>query len=178
MKTFVRVLINTGIANVTTSYLWWGLIFWAYLETGSVLVNGVIAGSYMLLVAAFSTVFGSLVDRYRKHHVMLLSGVVTTSFFAAAGVIFFVVGESDMSELDSVWFWVFSLILLVGAVVENMRSIALSTTVTLLLPDDKHANANGLVGTVQGIGFAVTSVLSGLSVAWLGMGWTSRSRSR
>src|SRR5690606_3366319 len=38
--------------------------------------------------------------------------------------------------------------------------------------EDKRANANGLVGTVQGIAFMVTSVFSGLSIGFLGMGWT------
>jgi DHA3 family multidrug efflux protein-like MFS transporter len=37
---------------------------------------------------------------------------------------------------------------------------------------EKRANANGLVGTVSGIGFIVTSVFSGLSIGILGMGWT------
>lgn len=53
-----------------------------------------------------------------------------------------------------------------------MRGIALSTTVTLLIPVERHANANGLVGTVQGIAFIATSVFSGLSIGLLGMGWT------
>ena len=53
-----------------------------------------------------------------------------------------------------------------------MRNIALSTTVTLLVPVERHANANGLVGTVQGVAFMVTSVFSGLAIGLLGMGWT------
>jgi MFS transporter, DHA3 family, multidrug efflux protein len=40
------------------------------------------------------------------------------------------------------------------------------------VPDERRANANGLVGTVQGVAFIVTSVLSGLSIGLLGMGWT------
>ncbi|MFT4262053.1 MAG: MFS transporter [Nocardioides sp.] len=172
MTTFLRVLVNTGIANITTSYLWWSLIFWAYLETGSVLANGLIGGAYMLLVAAFSMLFGTLVDRHRKHRVMVLSAVVTTVAFLLAGVLFWTVGEDRVSDLSGPWFWLFSAILLGGAVLENMRSVALSTTVTLLVPEERHANANGLVGTVQGVGFLVTSVLSGLSVGLLGMGWT------
>jgi DHA3 family multidrug efflux protein-like MFS transporter len=50
--------------------------------------------------------------------------------------------------------------------------IALSTTVTMLVPDERHANANGMVGTVQGIAFIITSVFSGLAIGRLGMGWT------
>ncbi|MGZ4384956.1 MAG: MFS transporter [Gaiellaceae bacterium] len=172
MRTFVRVLVNTGIANVTTSYLWWSLIFWAYLQTGSVLANGLISGTYMLLVAALSMVFGSIIDRHRKHAAMLISAVVTTVAFTAAAVLYWSVGEEGVADLHAPWFWIFSAVLLGGAVLENMRSVALSTTVTLLLPPERHANANGLVGTVQGIGFVITSVLSGLSVGLLGMGWT------
>ncbi len=56
--------------------------------------------------------------------------------------------------------------------VESLRNIALSTTVTLLVPEDGRDKANGLVGTVQGIAFMITSVFSGLSVGLLGMGWT------
>ena len=35
--------------------------------------------------------------------------------------------------------------------VESMRNIALSTTVTLLVPADERDKANGLVGSVQGL---------------------------
>src|SRR5690606_6316440 len=56
--------------------------------------------------------------------------------------------------------------------VEMLRILALSTTVTLLVPTERHANANGLVGAVQGLTFIATSVVSGLSVGLLGMGAT------
>ncbi len=62
------------------------------------------------------------------------------------------------------------MIILVGAVVENMRNVALATTVTIVSDPDRRANANGMVGMVQGLAFIVTSVLSGLSVGLLGMG--------
>ena len=67
---------------------------------------------------------------------------------------------------------VFTLVILIGAVVENVRNIAQSTRVSILIEPERRANANGLVGMVQGIMFIVTSVLSGLSVGLLGMGWT------
>ena len=40
MRMFVHVLVNTMIANVTTSFLWFALTFWVYLETRSVLATG------------------------------------------------------------------------------------------------------------------------------------------
>ncbi|NQX11293.1 MFS transporter [Microbacteriaceae bacterium VKM Ac-2855] len=172
MRRFAHVLTNTLIANVTTSFLWFALTFWVYLETRSLLATGVIGGAYMLLVAVFGMVFGTIVDRHRKKQVMLYSSLATLGAFVFAGGLFLAVPEAEVLSLGGPWFWVFSGVILAGAVVENLRNIALSTTVTLLVPVDRHANANGLVGAVQGIGFLVTSVFSGLAIGFLGMGPT------
>jgi len=171
-RTFIAVLVNTAVANVTTSYLWFALTFWVYLETRSVLATGIIGGAYMLLVALFGMVFGSIVDRHRKHQAMIFASVTTFVAFGVAGTLYLLFPENVLLDLGGPWFWLFSGIILFGGVVENMRNIALSTTVTLLVPEERHANANGLVGTIGGIGFLVTSVFSGLSIGLLGMGWT------
>ncbi|MGX5696540.1 MFS transporter [Agromyces soli] len=172
MRTFAQVLVNTMVANVTTSFLWFALTFWVYLETQSVLATGVIGGAYMLLIAIFSMLFGTIVDRHRKHRVMLFSSVVTFAAFAVAGLMYLWQPESALLDLGGPWFWAFSGVILFGAVIEQLRNIALSTTVTLLVPVERHANANGLVGTVQGLAFIVTSVFSGLAIGLLGMGGT------
>ncbi|MFK4762689.1 MFS transporter [Microbacterium sp. ZW T5_45] len=169
---FANVLVNTLIANVTTSFLWFALTFWVYIETQSVLATGVIGGAYMLFIAFFAMVFGTVVDRHRKHTVMLLSSVVSAAAFLVAGIVYVWQGESSLLDLGGPWFWIFSVVILFGGVIEQLRNIALSTTVTLLVEEDKRANANGLVGTVQGLAFLVTSVFSGLSIGFLGMGWT------
>jgi DHA3 family multidrug efflux protein-like MFS transporter len=172
MRTFLQILVNTAVANVTTSFLWFALTFWVYLETRSVLATGIIGGAYMLLVALFAMVFGTIVDRHRKHLVMIVAGLVTLTAFGIAGLLYMTFPESALLDLGGPWFWIFAGIILFGAVIENMRNIALSTTVTLLVPEERHANANGMVGTVQGLAFMVTSVFSGLSIGLLGMGWT------
>ncbi len=172
MKTFINVLVNTLIANVTTSFLWFGLTFWVYLETRSVLATAIIGGSYMLLVAVSSLFFGTLVDRFKKMQVMVAASLFTLGTYLIAGALFLSIDSKLLLDWTSPAFWCFAGIILIGSVVENMRNIALSTTVTLLVPKEKHANANGLVGTVQGIGFLVTSVFSGLAIGLLGMGWT------
>ncbi|WP_275776856.1 MFS transporter [Paenarthrobacter sp. Y-19] len=171
-RTFTGILVNTALANITTSYLWFALTFWVYLETRNVIATGVIGGAYMLLIALSSISFGTFVDRYRKLAVMRFAAGFTLVMFVLSGVMFLLTPEQALLDLSQPWFWIFTLIILVGAVVENMRNIALSTTVTILIEPDKRANANGLVGMVQGLMFIVTSVLSGLSVGLLGMGWT------
>ncbi|MFB9960385.1 MFS transporter [Agromyces bracchium] len=172
MRTFLQVLVNTALANITTSFLWFALTFWVYLETRSVLATGIIGGAYMLLIAFFAMLFGTIVDRHRKLQVMRFSSLVTLGSFLVAGGIYLLQPESALVDLGGPWFWAFAGIILFGSVVEHMRNIALSTTVTLLVPVERHANANGLVGTVQGVAFIVTSVFSGLAIGFLGMGWT------
>ncbi|WP_285241777.1 MFS transporter [Pseudarthrobacter sp. MEB009] len=171
-RTFTGILVNTALANITTSYLWFALTFWVYLETRNVIATGVIGGAYMLLIALSSISFGTFVDRYRKLAVMRFAGGFTLVMFVVAGIMFLLTPEADLLDLVQPWFWIFAVIILVGAVVENLRNIALSTTVTILIDPDRRANANGLVGMVQGLAFIATSVISGLSVGLLGMGWT------
>ncbi|MFK0041958.1 MFS transporter [Paenarthrobacter sp. NPDC090517] len=171
-RTFTGILVNTALANITTSYLWFALTFWVYLETRNVIATGVIGGAYMLLIALSSISFGTFVDRYRKLAVMRFAAAFTMVMFVLSGVMFLLTPERALLDLTQPWFWIFTMIILIGAVVENMRNIALSTTVTILIEPDRRANANGLVGMVQGLMFIVTSVLSGLSVGLLGMGWT------
>jgi DHA3 family multidrug efflux protein-like MFS transporter len=171
-RAFANVLVNTLIANVTTSFLWFALTFWVYIETRSVLATGIIGGAYMLFVAFLAMAFGTIVDRNRKHTVMVISSVISAGAFLVAGALYLWQPEAALLDLGGPWFWLFSGVILFGGVIEQLRNIALSTTVTLLIPEDKRANANGLVGTVQGIAFLVTSVFSGLSIGFLGMGWT------
>jgi len=171
-RMFLHVLVNTAIANITTSFLWFALTFWIYAETRNVIATGVIGGAYMLFVSVFSMFFGTLVDRFRKKPVMVWATLIALAVFVLDSAYFFAVGEGAITDLTGPAFWIFAVVMLAGAVVEQLRNIALSTTVTLLVPDEKHANANGLVGTVQGLAMLVTSVFSGLSVGYLGMGWT------
>lgn len=172
MQRFHRVLVNTLIANVTTSYLWFALTFWAYLQTKSVLATAIIGGSYMLLLAVLALWFGVLVDRHKKWTVMAVSSVVTLVAYLAAGAIYVSFPHAMLIDWAGPGFWMFAGVILAGGVVESLRNIALSTTVTLLVPDSDRDKANGLVGAVQGVAFMATSVFSGLSIGMLGMGWT------
>lgn len=171
-RTFIQVLVNTAIANVTTSFVWFALTFWIYAETRNVIATGVIGACYMLFVSMFSMFFGTLVDRFDTKTVMLRATLVTLVVLLLDTAFFFIVGQEAVADLSLPWFWIFAVVMLAGAVVEQLRMIVLSTTVTMLVPAQRRANANGLVGTVQGLAMLVTSVFSGLSVGFLGMGWT------
>ncbi len=169
--TFVRLLVNTLLSGVTSTFVWFALVFWAYLETRSVVVTGVIGAAFSLAMAFLAPAFGTYVDRHPKHRAMVAATTTSTASFALATVLFLLVDAPALLSLRSVWFWVFVVLILLGSVAGGLRGIALSTCVTILVPADRRDRANGLVGAVTGVSFAITSVFSGLAIGQLGMGW-------
>lgn len=172
MKTFHKLLLNTFAANIVNNFLWFALTFWAYIETQSVLATAIIGGSFMLFSALFGMLFGTFVDQHLKKRAMFYSSLTTLVTFCLAGVLYLLSPQESLLTFKSLNFWALVSLILSGAVAGNLRNIALSTTVTMLVPVKNHANANGLVGTVMGISFTITSVFSGLAIGRIGMGWT------
>ena len=74
-------------------------------------------------------------------------------------------------DASSVRLWVFIVLTLVGAIAGNLRGIALSTLVTILVAEPERDKANGLVGTANGVSFLGASIFSGLAVGYLGIPW-------
>jgi MFS transporter, DHA3 family, multidrug efflux protein len=76
-KLFTHILANTAIAGFTNMLLWFAITFWAYLETKSVFVTGMLGGIYLVLNMFGGIWFGSLVDHHRKKLVMLSSSLAS-----------------------------------------------------------------------------------------------------
>lgn len=170
MRTFLHLLINTLVANLAAGFLWFSLTFWVYLQTKNVMATGIIGGAYMLLIALCSIPFGAIVDRSSRNRVFILAGALSSAAFAAGWLLHRLQPPSTLLDLEGPSFWLFVGAILAGADVAQLRNIALSTAVTLLLPINLHARANGMVGTIQGIAFLGTNVLSGIAIGFLGMG--------
>jgi DHA3 family multidrug efflux protein-like MFS transporter len=169
MKTFYQLLGNTIIANVTNMTIWFALVFFVYLETRSVTATSVVSGIYLVAVALSGFWFGSLVDRYKKKHVMLLSGFVSLTIYGIAFAIYLTAGPEAFKDPTSVTLWVFVPLLLGGVIAGNVRGIALPTIITLLFPEDGRDKANGLAGTATGVAFLIVSAISGFLVGLAGM---------
>lgn len=172
MKPFHRLLANTLLANVTTSYLWFALTFWVYLETRDVALAGILNALYIGLISIGSVLFGGVVDHNRKKNVMVFATAFTLASYGLAAAAWVFAIDPEAIGLGDAALWIFAGLILVGSVVEHMRNIALSTTVTLLVPEGERDRANGLVGMVQGVAFMATSILSGVSIGFIGMGPT------
>src|SRR5690242_5528426 len=78
-RVFLALLANTLVAGVTSSFLWFALTFWVYLETRSVVATGVIGGAFSVSSAVLGPVFGGFVDRHRKHTVLVVTTVAAAA---------------------------------------------------------------------------------------------------
>jgi DHA3 family multidrug efflux protein-like MFS transporter len=166
---FHQILGNNLVANITNYTVWFAVTFWVYLETHSVFATGTIAGLYLVFTAAFGIWLGSIVDHNAKKLVMLGSSVVSFGFYAVALAILLLNPTEAFANPYGWMLWLFILPIMLGVIAGNVRSIALATLVTILIPEDRRDKANGLVGMVSGIGFLTTSMISGVLVAWGGM---------
>jgi MFS transporter, DHA3 family, multidrug efflux protein len=171
MKTFYAILANALAASLTNTFVWFAITFWVYLETQSVIATSIMAGVYTATVAVSGFFLGSLVDRYKKKAVMLLSSMGSLLLYAIACSIYVSTPPHTFTDPASPILWLFVILALVGAIAGNLRSIALSTIVTIMVPEETRDKANGLVGTANGVAFLAASILSGLAVGFLGVFW-------
>lgn len=170
-KAFYWLLGNNLVASITNSTVWFAIIFYAYLETQSVLVTSILGGLYLVLVALSGFWLGSLVDHHKKKTMMLISSAFSLVMFMLCFVLYQTAAPGEFADLQSVRLWALACLVLFGMIAGNIRSIAMPTLVTLLFPPKERERANGLVGTVFGVSFLTTSVISGLLVGQAGMPW-------
>jgi MFS transporter, DHA3 family, multidrug efflux protein len=168
-RTFLHLLLNTLVVSVMNFTVWFAVTFWVYLETRSVFATGLISGIFLVSIAGTGIWFGSLVDHHHKKTVMQWSAAVSMLLYAGCLALYLTTPEAVFRDPGSLRLWVFVVVLMLGVVTGNLRTIAMPTLVTLLIPADRRDKANGLVGTATGLSFLVTSVISGLLVAAGGM---------
>src|SRR5215207_2024817 len=102
MKTFYAILANALAASLTNTFVWFAVTFWVYLETQSVIATSIMAGVYTVSVAISGVFLGSLVDRYPKKQVMLLSSACSLVLDALALAIYVSAPATAFTEVSSV----------------------------------------------------------------------------
>jgi len=170
-KAFYQLLGNTLLVSVINFTVWFAITFYVYLQTRSVFATGVVAGIFLVLTATTGIWFGSLVDQHAKKTMMQVSAALSFVLYGVAFAVYQVAPRESFADPASIALWALIVPLMVGVIAGNIRTIALSTLVTVLIAADTRDRANGLVGTTSGVSFLVTSVISGLLVALGGMFW-------
>lgn len=171
MKTFYAVLANSLAASLINTFVWFGVTFWVYLQTESVIAMSIMAGVYTTTGALSGFYLGSLVDRFSKKQVMFVSSLASFSLYLLAALLFFSTPTTIFADSSSWQLWGLIVLTLFGAIAGNVRGITLSTLVTILVPEEQRDRGNGMVGTANGVAFLAASIFSGLAIGFVGMGW-------
>lgn len=169
MKTFYRLLGITLLVVTTNNFVWFALTYWAYLSTHSVISTSVMGGIFLVITAISGVWFGSIVDHYKKKVAMIGSSMVTLALFLIGMAIFSAAPPEAFSSIASPIFWIFIVILLCGTLAGSIYNIAIPTLVPVLVPEKMRDRANGMFGTTIGVAFGITSVASGISLAFGGI---------
>jgi len=169
MKSFYQLLGNNFLASITNFTAWFGITFYSFLQTNSVLVTGLVSGIYLTLTATSGIWFGSLVDHHKKKTMMLVSSIASLVFFTVSFGVYITAGEGAFTDPGSARLWALITLTLFGVVAGNIRGIVMPVLVTIFVEEDKRDKANGLVGMTFGFSFMIVSVISGLLVGLAGM---------
>lgn len=153
----------------TNNYVFFAVTFWGFLTTRSVITTSFLGGIYLVLTAVSGFWFGSIVDHHRKKHALLGSSIATLVLFTAGLALFRTAPDGAFASVSSVRLWVFMVILTAGTMAGAIYNIAIPTLVAHIVPEDRRDRANGLFGTTVGVAFALTSVASGIALAFGGM---------
>lgn len=169
MKNFYYLVANTLLVNIVNMTVWFALTFYVYLQTKSVLATSIISGIYLVTVALTGFWFGSLVDHNKKKKLIMITSIISFLIFTIGYFIYTNVDHAVFTDITSPILWIFVVLNMMGVLVGNVRGIALPTLVTVLVPAEDRDKANGMLGTVFGIGFLIVSVISGILVGHSGM---------
>lgn len=168
-QAFGHLLVNTFIANLTTSFLWFALTFWIYLETRSVLATSLLGGSYMLLLAVMGVPFGGLVDRWRKKSVMVAAQVVTAAAFALGLAAFLLLPRVDVLTLVGIVLWM---------ALMPVAEAAEQTVLQRVVPYEKQGRVFGLAQAVEVAASPISAFLVGPLAHFVIVPWMASPEGR
>lgn len=160
LRTFFVVWLGQVISTVGSSLTGFVLGVWVYQQTGSATQFALIAVCATLPAVLLAPIAGALVDRHDRRKVMILADFGAAASTVAVALLY----GAGMLEVWHIW-------TATGftAVCNAFQGPAYSASLTLLVPAQHRARANGLVQTGQALGIIAPVVAAGL-IATVGVG--------
>ncbi len=161
MKRFFPILINVATANTSAFFCGVHFLFGYICKPNPYWFFPFWGGTYMFCVTLSSMLFGTIVDKYKKNRVITLHRHHSPSLERIGCVLHFE-PKSEISQLSSPSFWLFSMPLLWQPCLQFARN-SIVHYVSILVEKENYARANGLIGILAGIGMIANTVSQDLS---------------
>ncbi|MGD2156766.1 MAG: MFS transporter [Anaerolineales bacterium] len=162
MLAFTIIAIGQAISLLGSGMTQFAIVIWAWQETGQATVlalTGFFAFGPVVLVSPFA---GALVDRWNRKLVMMLSDLAA----GLATIILLILFTSDSLQIWHLY--------VLGAFVGVFQAFqwpAFSAAISVMLPKEQYARANGILELARAGSGILAPVLAGALIGFLGISW-------
>ncbi|MCP3974158.1 MAG: MFS transporter, partial [bacterium] len=160
-RTFLVVWLGQLVSVTGTTLTGFGLQLFVFTETRSVTQLTFVALAFAVPAVVFAPLAGSVIDRFDRRMVMLVSDLVA----GAATIGLFFVYATDSMEL-----WHIYTATAIGATANTFQEPAWYASISVLVPKVQLPRANGLVQLNRGLAIVLAPALAGALLATLGLG--------
>lgn len=162
MTAFIIVAIGQAISLIGSGMTGFAIVFWAWQETGqatALALAGFFSFAPVVLISPFA---GALVDRLNRKLVMALSDL-------AAGLSTILLLLLYLS--DSLQIWHLYALGAFSGVFQAFQWPAFSAAISVMLPKEQYARANGILQLAQAGAGILAPGLAGALLGFLGLSW-------
>jgi len=135
LKTFYIFLLSQFVSQFGSRLTSYGLILWAYNQSGSVLSLALLSVSYLLPEILLNFIAGSISDRWNKKSIMLMSDCIAA--VASCFIIFLLITQSMKIE----YLYIINIIL---GITDAFQIPASEVTISLIVSKDDYIKTSGM----------------------------------
>lgn len=135
LKTFYVFLLSQFVSQFGSRLTSYGLILWAYNQSGSVLSLALLSVSYLLPEILLNFIAGSISDRWNKKSIMLISDCIAA--VASCFIIFLLITQSMKIE----YLYIINIIL---GITDAFQIPASEVTISLIVSKDDYIKTSGM----------------------------------
>lgn len=135
LKTFYIFLLSQFVSQFGSRLTSYGLILWAYNQSGSVLSLALLSVSYLLPEILLNFIAGSISDRWNKKSIMLISDCIAA--VASCFIIFLLITQSMKIE----YLYIINIIL---GITDAFQIPASEVTISLIVSKDDYIKTSGM----------------------------------
>ncbi|MBL7161021.1 MAG: MFS transporter [Anaerolineales bacterium] len=161
MKGFTVVWVGQIVSLLGTAMSNFALTLWAYEITGKATPLALVGFFFVTPMVILGPFVGALVDRGNRKMMMMLSDL------AAAVTMLFVL---ILFLTDSLQIWHLYVAATITGIFQGFQWPAYSAAISLMLPKDQYARANGLLELAGNASTVVAPLFAGVLIAPLGVG--------
>jgi DHA3 family macrolide efflux protein-like MFS transporter len=158
MKRFVIIWLGQFISVIGSGLTTFALAIWVYQRTATATKWTFVLFASMLPMVLLSPLAGVIVDRIGQRRSLILS---------AAGAGLSPLFLSIMAIAGELGVWAIYAAVAVGSAFSALQWAAYGSMVSILVPREHYARANGLIQFAQGVGFIVSPLLGALLFDWI-----------